>query len=398
MSISRNPKNKRWYVLVDVPAGPDGKRRRRGVGGFKTKREAKAAEAEALRRIRDGVYVEPSRLTVGAYLTEMWLPSMASQVRATTLGGYRHNVRAYLVPRLGDISLQRLTTARVGAFYGELVTSGGLGGRPLSPKTVRYVHTTLRRALRDAVADGLVVRNVAAQARPPRARGVEMHTWTAEQVGTCLASVREDRLYPAWLLLATLGMRRGELLGLRWVDVDLTSGRIAIRHTLVMVDGKPATAEPKTAKGRRSLTLALEVLETLRAHRAHQAAERLSWGTSYTDSGLVITTEDGRPFHPETLSGLFVRQAKRAGLPPIRLHDLRHSVASILLARGVHPKVVSEMLGHATIALTLDTYSHVIPSLQQEAASVVAAAVLDPASIPPQAASKGQVRAITSGS
>jgi len=167
MSISRNVKNKRWYVLVDVPAGPDGKRRRRGVGGFKTKREAKAAEAEALRRIRDGVYVEPSRLTLGAYLTGMWLPSMANQVRATTLGGYRHNVRAYLVPRLGDIPIQRLTTARIGAFYGELVANGGKDGRPLSPKTVRYIHTTLRRALRDAVADGLVVRNVAAQARPP---------------------------------------------------------------------------------------------------------------------------------------------------------------------------------------------------------------------------------------
>ena len=134
MSISRNPKNNRWYVLVDVPAGPDGKRRRRGVGGFKTKREAKAAEAEALRRIRDGMFVEPSRLTVGAYLTEMWLPSMASQVRATTLGGYRHNVRAYIVPRLGGIPLQRLTTARVGAFYGVLVASGGQNGRPLSPK------------------------------------------------------------------------------------------------------------------------------------------------------------------------------------------------------------------------------------------------------------------------
>jgi integrase len=396
MSIYR--KNQRWYVQVDVPAGPDGKRRRRSVGGFRTKREAKAAEAEALRRIRDGVLVEPSRLTVGAYLTELWLPSMASQVRATTLGGYRHNVRAYIVPRLGDIPLQRLTTARVGAFYGELVASGGQKGRPLSPKTVRYVHTTLRRALRDAVADGLVVRNVAAQARPPRARRVEMHTWTAAEVGAFLASVREDRLYAAWLLLATLGLRRGELLGLRWPDVDLTSGRIAIRNTLVMVDGKPAMAEPKTAKGRRSLTLAPQVLEAVRVHRAHQAAERLSWGVDYTDSGLVVTTEDGRPMHPESLSSLFVRQAKRAGLSPIRLHDLRHSVASILLAQGVHPKVVSEQLGHATIALTLDTYSHVIPSLQQEAAGVIAAAVLDPATTPPQAASKGQVRAITSGS
>jgi integrase len=181
--------------------------------------------------------------------------------------------------------------------------------------------------------------------------------------------------------------------------VDLNEGRIAIRHTLVMVDGKPAIAEPKTAKGRRSLTLAPEVLNTLRAHRAHQAAERLSWGACYTDSGLVVTTEDGRLMHPETLSGLFVRQARRAGLASIRLHDLRHSVASILLARGVHPKVVSDMLSRATIALTLDTYSHVIPSLQQEAANVVAAAVLDPAaSTAPQASPKGQVRSITSGS
>jgi integrase len=342
--------------------------------------------------------VEPSRLTVGAYLTEMWLPSMANQVRATTLGGYRHNVRAYIVPRLGDIRLQRLTTARVGAFYGELVASGGQKGRPLSPKTVRYVHATLRRALRDAVADGLVVRNVAAQARPPRARRVEMHTWTAAEVGIFLASVREDRLYAAWLLLATLGLRRGELLGLRWADVDLTSGRIAIRQTLVMVDGKPAMAEPKTAKGRRSLILAPQVLEAVRVHHAYQAAERLSWGADYTDSGLVVTAEAGRPLHPESLSGQFVREAKRAGLPQIRLHDLRHSVASILLAQGVHPKVVSEQLGHATIALTLDTYSHVIPSLQQEAAGVIAAAILDPASTPPSGTSTGQIRAITSGS
>jgi Arm DNA-binding domain/Phage integrase, N-terminal SAM-like domain len=144
MSISR--KNKRWYVDVDLPPGPDGKRRRRGVGGFKTKREAKAAEAEALRRIRDGVFVEPSRLTVGTYLTEMWLPSIASQVRPTTLGGYRHNVRAYVVPRLGDIPLQRLTTARVGAFYGELVASGARAGGRCPPR--RSATFTRRLAVR----------------------------------------------------------------------------------------------------------------------------------------------------------------------------------------------------------------------------------------------------------
>ena len=180
--------------------------------------------------------------------------------------------------------------------------------------------------------------------------------------------------------------------------MDLTSGRIAIRHTLVMVDGKPVMAEPKTAKGRRSLTLAPEVLDMLRAHRAHQAAERLSWGASYTDSGLVITTEDGRPFYPGEAFGA-VRppgQASRAAADPTPRPPALGRVNPV--GGGVHPKVVSEMLGHATIALILDTYSHVIPSLQQEAASVVAAAVLSPASTPPQAVSKGLVGAIASGS
>jgi site-specific recombinase XerD len=138
------------------------------------------------------------------------------------------------------------------------------------------------------------------------------------------------------------------------------------------------------------------VADALRRHRAQQAAERLAWGAGWTDSGLVVTCEDGRPMHPETFSGTFTRLAARAGLPPIRLHDLRHSTASILLARGVHPKVVSELLGHATIALTLDTYSHVIPSLHEEAAGVMAAAVLDSAGTPPEPAPSGQVRTFTS--
>jgi integrase len=395
VSISRHD-NGRWYIQIDLPPDPaTGKRRRAALGGYPTKREAKAAEAEALRRLRDQSFVEPSKLLVREYLTT-WLDGMANQVRPTTLDGYRHQVRAHLLPHLGDIRLQQLTTARLNQLYAELAARGGRDGQPLAPKTVRLAHTVMRRALRDAMADGLVARNVAAQARPPRARPVEMHTWTAAQVGTFLASVREHRLYAAWLLLATLGLRRGELLGLCWKDVDLAAGRMAVRHTLVMVSGKPALAEPKTAKGRRSITLAPDVAEALRRHHARQAAERLSWGAGYTDSGLVVTTEDGRPMHPETFSTMFGRLAARAGLPAIRLHDLRHSTASILLARGVHPKVVSELLGHATIALTLDTYSHVIPSLHEEAAGVMAAAVLDSALTPPESPPTGQVRAITS--
>jgi integrase len=297
MSISR--KNKRWYVQIDVPAGPDGKRRRRGVGGFKTKREAKAAEAEALRRLKEQTFVEPSRVLVREYLTT-WLAGMANQVRPTTLDGYRHQVRVHLLPISGTSGSSSsppppppppVSTSSTRSWP----SGGGKDGQPLAPKTVRLAHTVIRRALRDAMADGLVARNVAAQARPPRARPVEMRTWTAEEVGAFLASVREHRLYGAWLLLATLGLRRGELVGLRWQDVDLNAGRIAVRRTLVMVSGKPALAEPKTAKGRRSITFAPDVADALRRHRTQQAAERLAWGAGWTDSGLVVTC--GRPPH-----------------------------------------------------------------------------------------------------
>jgi integrase len=188
-------------------------------------------------------------------------------------------------------------------------------------------------------------------------------------------------------------MRRGELLGLRWIDVDLTRGRVAIRQTMVMVDGKPAIARAQDRQGSPLPDAGPGGAGGIARSPRSSGGRAAVLGADYTDAGLVITTEDGRPMHPETLSGLFVRQARRVGLPPIRLHDLRHSVASILLARGVHPKVVSDLLGHATIALTLDTYSHVIPSLQQEAAGVVAAAVLDPAGVATEPASTGQVRA-----
>jgi integrase len=396
VSIWQAP-NGRYYVSIDLPTA-NGRRRRRGIGGFKTKKAAKAAEAEALRKLHEGTYVEPSRLTMGAYLLDHWLPGIGSQVRPTTLAGYRFNVTRYIVPRIGAVPLQKLSVAAVKRLYAELEAGGGRDGRPLAAKSVIYVHVTLRRALRDAVSEGLLVRNVAALARPPRARRVEMRTWDAGQLDRFLASIRTDRLYAPLALLATTGMRRGELLGLRWVNVDLDAGRVAIRRTMVMVAGKPQESEPKTAKGRRPVPVAAEVIQALREWKAYQAAERLEWGPGYTDSGgLVVTTEDGRPLHPETLSAAFVRHAKAAGLPPIRLHDLRHTAASILLAQGVHPKVVSEMLGHATVGLTRDTYSHVIPSLADKAADVIAGAVFR-APTPPQRPASPQVRPIASGS
>lgn len=196
-----------------------------------------------------------------------------------------------------------------------------------------------------------------------------MTTWSAEELRHFLKSIQGDRLYAAFLLAATTGMRRGEVLGLRWRDVDLAAARVSIRQTLITIGYELAWSTPKTDRGRRNVALDPTTVEALRAHRAQQLEERLLLGPSFRDDDLVFCQPDGAPIHPDSLCGLFERFAKRASLPRIRFHDLRHTHASLALTAGVHPKVVSERLGHADIALTLNTYSHAIPALQETAAT-----------------------------
>jgi integrase len=205
-----------------------------------------------------------------------------------------------------------------------------------------------------------------------------MKTWPANDLRTFLEHVRPHRFYAAWLVAGTSGLRRGEILELHWRDVDLDAARLAVRFALVMVDNSPTWSEPKTAKGRRSVPLPAETVAALRAHRAHQLKERLALGTGYRDEDLLFCREDSATLRPDTFERTFDRLAAQAGLPPIRLHDLRHTFATLALSAGVHPKVVSEILGHASIAITLDTYSHAVPAMQEEAATRIAALFLGP--------------------
>ncbi len=199
-----------------------------------------------------------------------------------------------------------------------------------------------------------------------------MQTWDAEQLRAYLQHVREDRLFAAWFLAATTGMRRGEVLGLRREDVDLTAGTLAVRQAITAVGYRVVVTEPKTERSRRRISLDPATIAALRDHLKQQAKERLAWGPAYRDQGLVFAKEDGSPVHPDEFSKAFQRRASDAGLPRIRLHDLRHTYATLALAAGVHPKVVSDRLGHSTITLTIDTYSHSIPSLEEQAANAVA--------------------------
>jgi integrase len=331
-----------------------------------TKRDAEAGRVEILGRLQRGEHVPPSKLTIAGYLTDEWLPAVRASLRPSTYASYAMIIRTRIVPAIGSARLQALTPPMLNRFYGEL------GGR-LSPRSVRYTHAVLRHALADAVKWNRLARNVAAAAEPPSAKAATMKTWSADQLRTFLEHVADDRLFAAWRVTAMTGLRRGEALGLRWRDVDLEVGRLAVVETLI---GKRVRSAPKTDCGRRSVELDPATAEALREHRKHQLKERLAWGPAYSaDLDLVFCREDGTPLWPQSFSRAFSRHAKAAGLPAIRLHDLRHTHASLALAAGVHPKVVSERLGHASVGITLDTYSHSIPAMQADAAAKVAALI-----------------------
>jgi integrase len=261
-------------------------------------------------------------------------------------------------------------------LYARLITSGrrdGAGG--LSLRTVRYIHTIMRKALGDADRKGLVQRNVARYASPPAhsaTRAPEMSIWSPTELRDFLESVADHRHAALFRLAAMSGLRRGELLGLRWVDVDLENGSVSVRQAVTEVNGTTVTGDVKTKRSRRVVSLDAATVASLRQRRAAQIEHRLLIGSGWRDSGLVFTSPTGEPWLPESISQAFERAEARVRLPRIRFHDLRHTHASHLLAAGVNVKVVSERLGHGSVGFTLDVYAHVMPGQQADAAAAVA--------------------------
>jgi integrase len=351
MTGNVHKRGNRWYVTVEMPRDPvTGRRRQKTHSGFRTRKEAEAARVRILADMQRGEYVEPSKRTVGQFLDE-WTKSTRATVRPSTWATNKALIDKHVVPRLGSLLLQQVTPAQLNSFYADLQGSGGL-----APSSVVRVHAVVRKALSDAVRWGMVLRNVADSANPPRVATAPRRTWTPEQASKFLAHVRDDGLYCAYRLAITTGMRRGEIVGLRWQDVDLEAARLSVTRALVVVSGyRVEESEPKTARGRRNIALDPATVEALR--------ER--W--------LAVPGEHVFPdVHPDALSAAFERHAKNAHLPRISFHDLRHTYATMALQAGIHPKVVSERLGHASVAFTLDTYSHAVPALQESAASLVA--------------------------
>jgi integrase len=369
-------RGKGWAFVVDVGRDPaTGKRRQKTKGGFPTRVAAERALRQVLGRVDTGSYVPETTVTLGEYL-EQWLVTVKPNLRPTTHGGYSRDV-AHITWKLGHVRLTELTPLQIETAYAELMERGR-HGRPLAAKSVRNVHTALRRALGDAERLGVVARNPGRMARPPTYHRPEMLTWSAEELGRFLDHARDDRLQAAFVLLATTGMRRGEVMGLRWRDVNFDGGWLSVEQTLTTVEDRMLIGPVKTPRSRRRIALDPATVAALRRHRATQAEERLAAGELWVDDhDLVFRQEDGAPLHPDRFSRRFKRVAADAGLPPLRgPHNLRHTWATLALQSGIHPKVVSDRLGHATIAVTIDTYSHVVPSLDLDAANIVARRIL----------------------
>src|ERR687885_1253717 len=324
----------------------------------KTQAEVRDKLTKALSDRIDGIVYDDENMTVGEYL-DVWLKgSVQGSVRRSTYDRDTNLVNNHIKPILGGLKLKKFNSAHVQSFYRDRLDKG------LSASTVHKLHDILRRGLAQAAKWHLVQRNVADTVKPPRPAPTEISALSAAETRRLLEAADGDRLEALYVLAVHTGMRQGELLALRWQDVDMENAVVSVRRTVTRSGGRVAFGEPKTKKSRRSIRLTPQAVEALRRHLKRQLQDIEILGDRYQDQGLVFTTDTGAPINPSNLrQRSFAPLLKRAGLPHMRFHDLRHTCATLLLSRGVHPKFVQEPLGHATIAITLDTYSHVMPSM-----------------------------------
>lgn len=376
----RQTKYGTWQFTIEEGVGVDenGKPRRirKWYGGYPTKKEAKRAEVEELGLRGRGESVERSKITLGTFLLNEWLPAIKGEVAPSTFVNYRGQVESYVIPALGHRPIQDIRPAEISKLYSNLQETGrkqGEGG--LSKTSTRNVGIVLGRALETAVDWGYLIANPAKKAKKPTREPREMRIWTPEQVKAFLQFERDTREYPIWRLALYTGARRGEILGLSWDGVDLDAGRLSIYQSLNNVDNQPMLRKTtKTKSGRRLIALDDDTVTDLREHRRCQNEERLLAGPLWNNEhNLVFVDQVGHLIKPERITRIFNSRVKAAALPRIRLHDCRHSFASNALRAGVNVKVLSERLGHNDITTTLSIYAHTIPSQDEEVAAVVAA-------------------------
>jgi integrase len=396
-------KGNHYYAVIYDGIDPGtGKKRRRWVPAGTRRSDAEKILATEIKRRHDGEPIPTGKLTLGQYLTERWLPIQKSRVRASTYDSYRRTIDLHVLPALGRRPLDKLTADDLDLFYATLLTEGRkkpTGKSPkgkasktkvaaadgesekerpvgLAPKTVRNIHLMLNKAMADAQRKGIVIRNVVSLADAPTLKNRQegnIKAWDANQLRAFLEAVRDHRLHPAFHLSSYTGMRRGEVLGLRWCDLDLDAARLSVRQALVSIAYDVEISDVKTGTGRRTIDLDPVTVDVLKAWRIQRAEE--NGGFDPKGDELVFVRPDGSWVHPQSFSQVLDRKVAKLDVPTISLHDLRHTHATLLLKAGIPVKVVSERLGHANVAFTMAIYQHVLPGMQAEAAATFAGLV-----------------------
>jgi len=357
-----------WAIIIDVPDPMTGKRRRKWHSFKGTKRQAQIESARLISAINGGSYLEPSKTTVAQFL-DRWLDDVKSRVSSRTHERYSEIVRKNIIPAVGGIVLAKLRPAHIAGAYNEALINGrrdGQGG--LSSTTVIYMHRLIKQALGQAVRWELLPRNVADAVDPPKIERGTLTTYDMAQTVELLETLRGTRLRLPVLLGIMCGLRRGEIIALRWRDIDLATDTMSIVESAEQTASGVRYKSPKSGRG-RTVALSAMVASELREHRLTQATELLRIGVRQTNDTFVYTRQDGAPVQPRSLSQMWASCV--TDLPRIRFHDLRHTHATHMLSAGVHPKVASERLGHSRVGITLDLYSHVLPGMQEDAAARV---------------------------
>jgi integrase len=354
-----------YTIVLNLGRDPStGKRKQQWISVKGTKKDAEKRLAELLNQIDTGNFIKPTKTTLAEYL-ERWMkdyvwPNLAPR----TAEGYEHIMCHHVIPVLGNLVLNKLKPEHLQRYYSEKLSSG------LSAQTIRHHHTALHKALHTAVEWGLLSRNIADAVSKPRVQPSEIQTWDENDVTRFLELTKNSHYYALFYTALFTGMRRSEYLALRWSDLDLILCQAYVNRGLhVLKGGQVVYRSPKTAKGRRMIALSPSMTSVLREHLEKTKLERSMLGTPLKDDDLVFCKPDGKPLLPNTVTHAWIKLIRCSGLKPIRLHDARHTHASLMLKQGAHPKVVQERLGHAGIQITLDTYSHVAPGLQEAAAN-----------------------------
>jgi len=362
-----------YTIVLNLGRDPStGKRKQQWVSVKGTKKEADKRLSELLSQLDNGIYIKPGKTTLAEFL-ELWLKDYAwPNLSPKTAEVYEYIIRRHLIPGLGRLTLTQLKPKHLQHYYADKLSNGRIDGKGgLSPKTVRHHHVTLHDALQSAVKWGLLARNPADAVDAPRFQRPEIKIMSADEINRFLEAAKDTPYYAIFYLALFTGMRRSELLALRWSDVDLMLCQIYVSRSLHQLkDGSIIFSQPKSDKSRRMIALTPSTALVLREHRENIESIKLLQGLTLKDDDLVFTDFEGIPYRPDTITHAWIKLARKTGLKGIRLHDARHSHASLMLKQGVHPKIVQERLGHSSIQITLDTYSHITPGLQEAAAKI----------------------------